>query len=289
MERSLGRLGPVNLRTFLADAWGQLSRREYAPPGAKTPTGRLLWHDPPPLIDPHHKLMVIFSPKAACSNVVVWFLHHLGHADVARDYHVSPHRYRIEVYYHSALYHRAYRHNLRRYHVVRVVRDPYDRAVSAFRHLLHHAHGRFARNVGMSRILRDGLSFSQYLDFLERLDLRTCDVHFRLQRHPIEDVVSIDDLINVSSDDLYARLNAVEDKLGLKRTNLATSRWVTRIDRRNRKEGETEISDLYRTPLSRDQALNGPWPSAKDFLNEDARRRLSRLYAVDIESYGRPV
>src|SRR5262249_14181942 len=100
---------------ILSSLWAGLTRgREYAPPGADTPLGQLLWSYPPPLIDPANKLVVIFSAKSACTNVLVWFFHHLGHAKAVRDYHPSPHQYRTQVYYRSKLYQRTYNLNLKK-------------------------------------------------------------------------------------------------------------------------------------------------------------------------------
>src|SRR5688572_4072882 len=80
----------------------------YKPRHADTAIGELLWRRPAPLIDPHNRLVVIFSPKSACTNVVAWFFHHLGHTQAARDFHRSPHRYRFQVYYRSEIYQDAY-------------------------------------------------------------------------------------------------------------------------------------------------------------------------------------
>lgn len=276
----------VGAPNALSKFWTWL-RGDYEPPGAATEFGRLLWSYPPPLIDPNNKLLVIFSAKSACTNVLVWFFHHLGHAKAVRDYHPSPHQYRTQVYYRSKLYQRAYRMKFERMRVIRIVRDPYERAVSGFRHLLRHSHTRFGRKMGMSHIAANGLSFSEYLDFLERLNLRTCDAHFAVQRHPVEDALPVRFLINVSTEDLYQRLNEIETELGLEKTDLRGSDWINIIDRRNRpKDKPVTSADLFTQRLSQAQADKGPWPAYDDLLVPAARERLARLYAIDIESYG---
>jgi hypothetical protein len=191
-----------------------------ASPDRETQIARLLSLHPRPLIDSRNRMLVIFSPKSACSNVVVWFFHHLGHLQAARDYHPFPHRYRIAVYYQSRIYQDAFDNDFTKYRVVRVIRDPFERAVSGYRHLLAHPKGRLARRMRMTHIARKGLSFSDYIKFLDGLDVRKCDDHFAIQRHPIEDVLQTSELINVSTEDLYARLNEVEDRFGLQRTSL---------------------------------------------------------------------
>lgn len=247
---------------------------------------RLLSRGPQPLIDPRNRMLVIFSPKSACSNVIVWLFHHLGHTQAARDYHHFPHRYRVEVYYHSSIYLDALKDDFTTYRVVRVIRDPFERAVSGYRHLLAHPKGRLARRMRMTHVGRKGLSFSDYIKFLETLDLNNCDEHFAIQRHPIEDVLQTTELINVSTEDLYARLNEVEERFGLQRTDLRSSDWVSRVDQRNQPKHELEGNDIYTKPLFPDQAKKGPWPGYETLLTPDARARLARLYALDIDSYG---
>jgi hypothetical protein len=260
---------------------------EYAPPGADTEFGRLLWAYPPPLIDPNAKTVVIFSPKSACSSVVVWFFHHLGHAKAARDFHFWPHHYREQVYYHSLLYQKAYDLDFSSFKVIRVVRDPNVRAVSAFRHLLSLAGAPFGRRIGMSYVAKSGLTFSEFLDYLESLDLTRCETHFALQRHPIEDRLPVHYLINVSKDDLFDRLNEVERDLGLERTDLRSFEWIADLARRHQPTNELkDVTDVYSRRFYTKDANKGPWPRADALLTPAARERLARLYAVDIKAYG---
>src|SRR5262245_41835151 len=97
----------------LRGAWQTLSQAtgldrlmapdEVPPPGAMSGLGRLRWADPRPLILPQRRMIVVFSPKSACTTVVIWFLHQIGHSKAARDYASWPHRYRTEVYYKTRL------------------------------------------------------------------------------------------------------------------------------------------------------------------------------------------
>jgi hypothetical protein len=258
------------------------------PPGVETEMGRLLWSAPTPLIHPAARMLVIFSAKSACTNVLIWFLHHLGHAEVARQFHNWPHEYRERVYYYSELYRKAYKLNFNQFKVVRVVRDPYDRAASSFRHVLRipFADRDIARASGHRDMPDKGLSFAQFLDFLENSDLVRCDMHYALQRHPIEDKLKPHYLINVSKEDLFKRLNGIEADLGLEQTDLQSMAWVQRLRRHNRPKAKlASSSDLYTRPLTREQATVGPWPDSSALLTPEARARIAKLYAVDIEAY----
>jgi hypothetical protein len=262
------------------DFWAAINRM-CPPPGAATEIGQLLWTTPRPLIHPSARMMVVFSQKSACTNVLIWFLHHLGHMQVARDFHYWPHSYRCDVYYHSDLYRKAYELDLTTFKVIRVVRDPYERAVSSFRHVL-----RFDEIAGPLRyrnMVEKGLSFATFLDFLEKSNLSNCDPHYCVQRHPIEDRLPIHHLINVSTQELFKRLNEVEADLGLPQTDLS---GYKEFDWHNRPEQRLfDESNLYTRRFTRDEAQNGPWPSSRALLTPEARERISRLYATDVKAY----
>ena len=267
-------------------------RRKSAqlPAGAPdTELTRLLCTSPRALIDPSKRLIVLFSPKSACTNVVIWFFHQLGHAAAAQDYDRWPHKYRGNVYYKSALYRRAFQHDLSRYSVLRVVRDPYDRAVSSFRHV--HRNGSadhlIAQVLGRRDIATSGLSFSEFLDFLETCDLAKCDGHYRLQRHPVEDRLPTRYLINASTEDLYTRLNEVEADLGIAITDFDKLEWLHSVNRtHSHVAAPFDAANTYTHRFDRTTARSGAWPRYDTFLTTEARERIARLYAVDIEAYG---
>jgi len=258
------------------------------PPGAATEIGRLLWTWPRPLIHPDARLLVIHSEKAASTNVFIWYLHQLGHAKAARDFHNWPHYYMNHVLYSSELYRGAYDLDFATFTVARVVRDPAERAASGFRHALRHgfANAAIARRLGYRDIASRGLSFSMFLDFLEQLDLTTCNPHFSVQRHPIEDRLPVHHLINVTTENLFDRLNEVEAAVGLPRSDMAADPWV-QFMRHHHRPAKTldDADDLYTRPLTQQQANRGPWPRYEALLTPEARERIARLYAADIKAY----
>jgi hypothetical protein len=254
------------------------------------PINRAVRRSPQPLIHPEVRLIVVFSPKAACTSVVAWFLHHLGQAEQARNYHESPHQYRIHVYNRSELYYRALNLDLSHFRVVRVVRDPIDRAASSFRHVQRTgiADHLFSAQLGLSEVASKGVSFRQFLDLLEQVNLATCNEHVRIQRHPVEDQLPVTHLINISTQDLFTRLNEVERDLKLPVTDFERFGWIRDIaERRGSWNGRIDVSDAYEMPLTRARARTGPWPDASALLTPPAQERLARLYAVDIAAYGR--
>jgi len=261
------------------------------PPGANLELARLLRTDPPPLILPQARVAVIFSAKSACTSVVIWFLKQLGHLEAARDYHRWPHQYRIEVYYRSQLYANAFRQDLTKLRVIRVVRDPYSRAISSFRHALIYgfADQDIARALGRRDIKENGYSFSEFLDFLEQIDLTNCNVHFRIQRHPVEDKLRVRHLINVSTEDLFTRLNQLEAHMSLPHTDFASIPWFALSnDHRVARGSIDDLTNVDTRRFTAEAARKGPWAPYEAFLTPAARERIARLYAVDFESYIAP-
>jgi hypothetical protein len=253
---------------------------------AQTPLRRMLARVPQPLIDPDRKLIVIYSAKSACTNLLLWFLHHLGHLQAARDFHWWPHRYRDHVYYRSDIYQRGLRSRLREFTVVRVVRDPFQRALSSFRHVVRHKS--FDEHIGrvLSQPAEAGLSLSRFLDFLEKIDLADCDPHYALQHHPIEKILPVHHLINVSVENLFARFNEIEAAVGLPKSDLAHAEWVQELSERHQTAKHSFSGDAYTRILTRQDALKRRWPDYDVLLTDEAKARIAKLYATDLKAYG---
>jgi len=238
-----------------------------------------------PLIDPQGRFIVLFSAKAACSSVVIWFLHQIGLAAEARAVSDWPHHYRIDHYYQRPDY-LAARQAVQpgAVTVLRVVRDPVERAASSFRHALGLSYARdsIRTKLGIDTDL-DGLSFERYIDFLELEDLNYCDPHHRRQKHVLESLRAPDVVINASRQDLFVELNAFERRLGLTHTDFPALAWIHELQAGRVPHNVATPGDAYRLVLTREQAQRGPWPQG--LITADARRRLERLYAEDVALY----
>ncbi len=238
-----------------------------------------------PMIDFTRQFMMIFSPKAACSTAVIWFFHQMGLTSEARAHSDWPHHYRIERFYRRPDYLAAWQLPVEQLRILRIVRDPFDRAVSSFRHALvtGYADDAIQRALGIDVASR-GLSFSQFIDFLEYEDIATCDPHHRQQVHPVEVIRPPDILIDVSRQALFSELNSAERQLAMPITDFRCLNWIHELQQSRAAPRAGLLGNTYRQVLSRAQAQRGPWPS--HLLNRRARERLSKIYAKDISLYG---
>jgi hypothetical protein len=249
--------------------------------------GGLMRAGPQPLLNPDNGMMVVWSPKSACTTVFVWFAGTIGRLDEARA-SADVHRYRTDVYYSSDLYRRGLDHRLGDYRIVRVIRDPYARAASIYRHALRTrlVDRRFkAASAMLDR--RKGFSFLQFLDYVGTLRPRAAGAHLRPQFHPIETALRPEIVINISRQDLFAELNGVEDAFGLPRTDFRDLEWLLRREaRRKAKEGafKGEAADDVLFDADAARGLK-PWPDYGQLLTPRARARIETLYARDFEAY----
>ena len=60
-----------------------------------------------------------------------------------------------------------------------------------------------------------GVKFSEFVSFLEQIDLYNCDIHYRVQEHPLEreGLIKVPHVLKLQ--DINQQLPALEKKLGL--------------------------------------------------------------------------
>ena len=240
-----------------------------------------------PLLNPDNGMMVLWSPKSACTTVFVWFAGTIGKLDEVHAYG-NAHRYRMQVYRKSDLYQRGLERSPADYRIVRVIRDPYQRAASIFRHALRTAFMNKQLKASPAALDRStGFSFLQFLDYLGSLDLETANTHLRAQRHLVESEHWPEFIINISRQDLFTELNHVEEAFGLARTDFHEMAWLhERESERKARPGAFEGKTADDFPFDKDAASGlKPWPDYNELLTPRARARIEKIYARDFEAY----
>ncbi|MBV9571612.1 MAG: sulfotransferase family 2 domain-containing protein [Alphaproteobacteria bacterium] len=211
---------------------------------------------PRPLVSPEKRLIVLWSPKSACTAAYVWFASVCGFVEDVRRYHRFPHWHRIEVFQNPPLNEIG---DLSDFLIVRIVRDPYTRAASIYRQ---------AMLIGLKRpgdmVVREGMPFGAFLNQLMGKDLYTLDPHVWPQVHPLEAERNPDVVINVSKQDLFAELNALERVQGWPETDFAAMDWFHGPEKA--RSGQAGVS--YDT-----------------LLNRRARHKIEAIYAMDFQQY----
>jgi hypothetical protein len=154
---------------------------------------------------------------------------------------------------------------------IRVIRDPYCRAVSSYRHTLRYGLAKWEHG--------EPFSFVDFLAFLAALDIQTCDLHFRLQRSPEEARVTLSRVINIDKTDLIAELNrfghADQVAMTAEINRISPHHWAQR-----RKVAEDASSRAFSPPETTVE-----WPDYEAFFNAETRALVEHIYAKDFEAY----
>jgi hypothetical protein len=277
VRKVAGANNPATLATFRLA--GRLGRKFRGP----------LLDAPRPWLNPDDGIMVVWSAKCACTTTFLWFLNSLGRLDAFRASGKTPHRYRAEDYYPSETYRAGRAKPLRDYWTLHVIRDPFLRAVSSYRQALGsgYADKRFAQSRLGSVDRQAGFSFSQFLDYLQTVDLAQTNIHHKLQLHRIEARKWPDRIINISRQDLIAELDRVSLERNVPRLQASDLAWLT--EREHRRMARTERypdTNVAGIRLGIDAALGRrSWPDYHQFLDGATRRRIETLYARDFEAF----
>lgn len=260
-----------------------------APVDEPRPRGVAAALSPRPMVNGPKQLMVLWSPKAACTTAYVWFSHVSGFLPQVRKHATWPHKHRQDKYEHSRLYFDSVKGDLSQLRVVRIIRDPYSRAVSIYRHALQ---TRFADKALQDyskgrRSFDEGMSFLDFLDFVATLDMKVVDIHFRPQFHPYEGERKPDRIINISKEDLFAGLNAFEREGGMPETDFEQFNWLHDMEgKRKASPAPMEGDALDRLAFNREQVAKlGQFPSYGQLLTPEAKAKIEAIYKADFDAY----
>lgn len=244
---------------------------------------------PIPLLNKDKRLIVLWSPKSACTTTYVWFSHLSGFSNEVRHYAAWPHRHRIEQFQRSPFFAESAKSDLSEMRVLRIIRDPYSRAVSIYRHALQtHFADAPMRVYSNGKIdADDGYSFQTFLDFVAQLDMTRVDIHFRPQLHPYEAHRVPDKIINISKQDLIAELGSFEESNGLARTDFEELSWLHDLESKRRaKQDPITGDDIDKVPFTRHQVHKlGHFPSYSQLLTPKAKTKIESIYAADFDAY----
>ncbi len=255
-----------------------------------------LWNNPisdgpRPLLNGDKKLTVLWSPKSACTTVYVWFSHISGFLQEVRDYAAWPHRHRVEQYQVSKLYAKSLEGDLGANQVLRIIRDPYGRAVSIYRHALQtdFADKELSRYQSGRHDSVTGYSFQDFLDFVLTLNMAKVDIHFRPQFHPYEGTRTPDVVVNISKQNLFAELNNFEARQGWAPTRFEELSWLHDLEVKRKAKQEPMAGEaLDEVVFNRKMVAKlGQFPSYEQLLTPTAREKIGQIYKVDFDAYGK--
>lgn len=228
-------------------------------------------------------LAVMWSYKAACTTVIKWVFQQNGLLPEAMAYNSWVHKYRLREYQKSERYlSRLKRLSRGSFEVVKIVRDPLDRAVSSYIHAYRHGYDDAAIAKVVQRPLswHKRFSFREFVAYLEQSDLQNCNPHHRIQTSPIERHVLFGTqpsrIIRIE-DGLNAALSELERRLGLPPTDFTNP--VFESDHHTVRTAPAGLAaDLVYIPRN-------AVPPAAMFYDPALAAKIALLYAEDFSRY----
>ena len=246
--------------------------------------------NPKPLLDPVNRIILFWMHRCGSTTAQLWFFNVAGWEKRMKGKgasELSPAWYEE----HAA----AYEHLQEHYRdpaftKIAVVRDPLERAVSAYTVVTDTKSGSQWRAAQRSIAAPDDerrLTFNEFLDFLETEDLATTNYHWRLQTAQDCFDLALPDVQLAKVETLQDDLDRLAKRMGKKPVAMRMNSAQTKVDDTPR---DLDVTSLTRADFLKRFGVDKRgvirFPHYTRFLNEQTVPRLAKLYARDFETLG---
>lgn len=251
-----------------------------------------------PLHHPDFPLVLLYSEKAGCTSFTKWFLFQIGKLEEAERYHRWIHRYRTSVLIEQPGY-KAEAVRLvgsGRKPVIKLVRNPYTRAVSSFLHVLKVARKkdpeRWERKLiaaarkgpGKPESAVPAMSFRDFLRVLPASGTALGEInsHIARQHMPAEDgrVTRIIKVERFAED-----IRGIEAEFGLA-TSPVESLSESHHHRTSLQDRVADGGCTADLEITSEQVRQGRVPAYDSLYDEETRALVRTCFAIDFEAYG---
>lgn len=246
------------------------------------------------LFDVPNKLVMDWTPKAACTQSVVMFFDHMGLRHGIEWHEAWPHKFRQKFYTKCG---HATGKMLRdaSWFKFKMVRNPFERAVSIYTHIMHHHETIFdPKHVKVEQPW--SMSFRSFLSMLQTEVIHNPDLlythdfgggHARHQHNKFDLAAYkgsfppvFDAIIHVEKAQL--ELDAMQKRLG--GMHGGRFNWSAYTDFRH--EEKHDDVNYFVGDISYQELLNVLPSNYKYFYDEDIRKKVEEIYHWDLVLYG---
>lgn len=269
------------------------SKQQQSPRNAtgKSELSKAFQSDPMPLFSKKHSLGLLWSAKAGCTFATKWFFDKIGFLEAALFYSPWIHKFRTQVFYQSRDYKKYLRNDQflqelldRDMKIIKIVRNPYARAISSYMTAIKGGYEKQKISCFLNRDINSSetFSFREFVDYLGTRDLCSCNIHFRIQQHPIEKIGKVQPDYIVKLENSYDELNQVERDLGLPISDFELLKNSSHHSHRSKEIAEF-CGDRHFQFLNQKSIV---LPASTSFYDESIKNKVANLYKIDFESYG---
>ena len=250
---------------------------------------------------PDFPLVLLFTPKAGCTSLTKWFLFQVGKLEEATAYHHWIHRYRTNVLCRQDGYKQDATRLLRGREkpVVKLVRNPYSRAVSSFLSTLNNAHGQSPKSWAHELIVaartragkpvgeKTALSFLDFLAFVAANGTERRQINGHIARQHAAGEERLGARI-MKLEQFAVDIRQLESEYGLAQSplDLITRSQHHRSASQNGATAPVWSADLEITTEQVRQFRKGGIPSYDTLYDAASRRLVRECFAADFEAYG---
>jgi hypothetical protein len=228
---------------------------------------------PFPLIDKKNNIIMDWSAKAGCTTAVKMFFKHLGILEKALEYDPWIHEYRIKIF---SLENPVGIKDLenKSYYKFKVVRNPFARTVSSYIHAMKYT---YEKNKIMSILKKksNNISFSEFVKYLENIDITNCNIHHRQQKRSVENYYKFNSICKIEN---------IKNNIKLINNQLGTTFDINDI-LSSRHHIRTNNKIKYNVSCKKWSIIRNNIPNYIYFYNPQLIERVKKIYIEDIKEY----
>jgi hypothetical protein len=248
---------------------------------------------PKPLLDPVNRIILFWMHRCGSTTGQLWFFNMAGWEKRMKGKGASElapawYEEHADAYAHIEEFYRD-----PAFTKIAVVRDPLERAVSAYTVVTDTKSGSQWRAASRSIANPDDarrLSFNEFLDFLETEDLARANYHWRLQSAQDCFDLKLPDVHLAKVETLQQDLDKLAKRMGKKPVAMRMNSAQTKVDDRLK---DVDITSLVRSDFLKLFGVDSRgvirFPHYTRFLTDKTIPRLAKLYARDFEKLDYPL
>jgi Sulfotransferase family len=234
-----------------------------------------------PLYKKEFPLIFFWTPKGGCTSLIKWFYFQVGLLQEAMDYNPWVHFYRMEVFQKQVGYKAELTKELlnNKKSVYKLVRNPYNRAVSSFFATLKN---KAILEQVFPEDIPNGLSFKQFLYRVKKIGVKKGSINAHIAQQYVEgEEIFIQKHLPLEY--FVTNIKEIEKEYNLLDSPIqniikSSHHMASRLNvKTNQSFSEVKLFV---------KELHGSLPEYKFFYDEETKALVSELFQEDFEKYG---